>query len=64
MPKPLTITQTRALRKLNNDWQCADELKEALPTLHGLVVKGRAIRKNDLGSLADPRAGIYFKLKP
>lgn len=58
----MTKTQTKALKKLNNNWQSAYELQESLSTLNSLVRIKKAKSKSEIGSAFSPRTAIKFKL--
>lgn len=59
----LTKAQERAQAKLTQEWQCAYELGESLPTLEGLVARKAAVMKRDaLGMMYSPRTAVHFKL--
>lgn len=59
----MSETQKRALKKLNDKWQCPYSLQEIIPTLDCLVGKGLAERRITHGYLAMPRTSTFYKKK-
>ena len=61
----LTKAQERALLKLTHEWRCVYDIGESIPTLEGLVARGKAVMRRDaLGVVFSPRTAISFKLTP
>lgn len=60
----LTGAQKLALThgKLSKTWTSAYRLGERIPTLEGLVSRGMAERRSQLGASFDPRCNIYWRL--
>ena len=58
----LSKTMKRAYQKLSVNWMSAYELGERLPTLDGLVKRGLADRKFELGTLFSPTVHTKYRL--
>lgn len=61
----LTPIQKRAFRKLvkARGWVSPYDIQESINTLDSLFRRGLVNRKYELGSMADPRTGTYYKSK-